>query len=87
MTDQLLELHEKNLPAPEHRAAQAEIIKKYVKNFKLCDGCGSICQEIVDICPVCEGYSFDENEENILKQVEIIGCRPRETIISEDLTD
>lgn len=69
----------------EERARQAEKIIAQPKDYKVCEGCGSIVKYATVICPVCKSYRFDEREEAIVEQAKILGSREATTITDEDL--
>ena len=67
------------------RAQRAAKIIADPERFKVCEGCESIVAARVTSCPNCHGYRFDEEQENVIKQATLLGSRPRQSVIADDL--
>jgi len=61
--------------ALEERRAAADKIKSSPKRFKVCECCGSIVARKVDICPNCNAYRFNLNQEEVVRQAELLASR------------
>lgn len=63
---------QESLNARAERAAQ---IKRFPKNYKVCEGCESIVVRDAATCPNCHGYRFDSSDERVISQADILGKR------------
>ena len=69
----------------EGRAKQADRIVRSPEKYKVCCGCESIVAIKTAICPNCHGYRYDFDSELVVAQAQILGQRPRQSVLASDL--
>jgi hypothetical protein len=69
----------------ESRARQADRIVRAPEKYKVCCGCESIVFVKTAICPNCHGYRFDFDAQLVVTQAQILGQRPRQSVLVSDL--
>lgn len=76
------------MPDKDHlleRARKAEKIIASPQDFKICEGCDSIVAARVATCPNCHGYRFEESDEAVVLQAQLLAQRAQTSVASEDL--
>lgn len=68
----------------ESKKRGAERIKENIDLFKVCQCCESVILYDHIFCPICDGYRFDYNIENVKKAVEVLLNKKNSKIISLD---
>jgi uncharacterized paraquat-inducible protein A len=63
-------------PEEEQRKAAGNRITQNAGLFKICEGCDSILERKAAVCPVCQTYRFEYDEEMIKKHALLIAARP-----------
>jgi rRNA maturation endonuclease Nob1 len=66
----------------KHRAAQ-HILNNY-EYYKVCEGCESVILYSSTFCPLCDGYRFDENIEQVIKFIKALTKKDNTTILPPD---
>ena len=68
----------------ESRARQADRIVRNPSKYKVCVGCESIVATKTAICPNCHSYRYEEDEQMIIHQAQVLGQRPRQSVLTTD---
>ncbi|MDO4411291.1 MAG: hypothetical protein Q4C05_08455 [Akkermansia sp.] len=67
------------------RIQKAQQVLANPRAYKVCEGCGSIVTKDIIVCPNCNAYRFDENENYVSDQAIVLASRNRTTVTPEDL--
>jgi recombinational DNA repair protein RecR len=67
------------------RAKQAQKIISAPRDFKICEGCGSIVIKKTVACPSCHAYRFDDSTVRIVHQARLLAARVSHSVLSSDL--
>jgi hypothetical protein len=62
----------------------AQIMIDNADLYKVCLCCESVVSFRDTFCPLCEGYRFDENIEQVIKFIEALVKRDKTTILPPD---
>lgn len=74
-----------NADSLENRARQADRIVRNPAKYKVCVGCESIVATKTAICPNCHSYRYEFDEEKVVAQAQVLGQRPRQSVLASDL--
>lgn len=72
-------------PHLTERSERAAKIIAAPAQFKVCEGCDSIVSRRVALCPNCNGYRFNEDEQAVVIQAKDLASRAQTTVTHEDL--
>tara|TARA_R110002049_G_scaffold88741_1_gene223766 strand:- start:124 stop:360 length:237 start_codon:yes stop_codon:yes gene_type:complete len=78
------------MSAPEEnhgqRSKQAEKIAQNPKQYKICEGCGSILVSRAVTCSSCHAYRFDASPERVVAQAQELALRAANSVLASDLS-
>jgi len=69
------------------RAAAAIAIAAAVREYKLCEGCGSIVARVCVVCPQCHAYRLCEDPERVRRAALALGRKRPEPLAYQPLED
>jgi RNA polymerase subunit RPABC4/transcription elongation factor Spt4 len=62
----------------------AQIMLDNADCYKVCLGCESVILYNSTFCPLCDGYRFDENVEQVIKFIKALTKKDNTTILPPD---
>lgn len=62
-------------PSHDQRIAMASRIQNEPSGYKICECCGSIVVANAHVCPNCNAYRFDPDEERVREQAQLLASR------------
>jgi uncharacterized paraquat-inducible protein A len=72
-------------PALMERAKRARRIVRNPDQYKVCLGCDSIVAAKVSICPNCHSYRYEAEQDQVVRQAQILSQREQHSVVAEDL--
>lgn len=51
----------------EKKEFMIKLIKKFWYGYKVCEGCDTLVNEEIPVCPVCRVYRFDNSKERVFE--------------------
>lgn len=69
----------------ENRLKQAERIASQPKQYKVCEGCGSIVVARAVTCPSCHAYLFDSTPQRVVAQARELALKNPVSVTASDL--
>jgi hypothetical protein len=72
-------------PEMTDRMKKAQEIASNPSQFKVCEGCDSICGASASDCPNCHAYRFDVSPSRVVDQAIYLGARKKTSVTVSDL--
>lgn len=63
----------------------ATLIIKDPSAYKVCEGCGSIVSRQTVLCPNCNAYRFNNQDEYVVEQAILLASRKQISVTAEDI--
>ena len=67
-----------------HQELAAKVLND-PSGFKTCEGCGTVVERDVAMCPECKAYRFDETEEHVVERAILLASREQKTVSPDEL--
>lgn len=63
----------------------ATLIINDPSSFKVCEGCGSIVSQQTALCPNCNAYRFETQDEYVVEQAILLASREQRSVTPDDI--